>query len=125
MSATTTHRRAALEAFKRAVIDDYASESRYRDDCIVFPADVSVTEFLDAIGERQPLMTTVVFVRADGARLIATGREPNTLRERLLAKIGRYPIDVEILPPTGGTLYRDTYSRSKRDLVRYEHRAFA
>lgn len=125
MSAPTSPSRAALEAFKQAVADDYAGVSRHGDDCIVFPADVSVDEFLNAIGDRHPLTTMVVFVREDGAQFIATWREPRSLWERLVAKIGRYPTDIEILPPTGGPLYRDSYSRSKRALVQYEHRAFA
>jgi hypothetical protein len=125
MSAPTSPSHAALEAFKQAVADDYAGVSRHRDDCMVFPADVSVSEFLDAVGERHPASTTVIFVREDGAQFIATGRQPRTLRERVLAKVGRYPTDIEILPPTGGPLYRESFSHSKRALVRYEHRAFA
>ncbi|HET6506266.1 MAG TPA: hypothetical protein VFG42_05725 [Baekduia sp.] len=91
----------------------------------MFPADVTFREFVDAIGDRRRLTTTVVFVREDGAHLVARWREPRSLWERLLSKIGRYPTDIEILPSTGGTLYRDTNSRSKRALVRFEHRAFA
>jgi len=125
MSVPPSPSHAALEAFKQAVADDYAGVSRHGDDCVVLPADISVSEFLDAIGDRHPLSTTVIFVREDGAQLIATGRQPRSLREHLLAKIGWYPTDIEILPPTGGPPYRESHSRSKRALVRFEHRAFA
>lgn len=125
MTVPASHSRAALEAFKDAVADDYAGVSRHGDDCVVFPADVTVNEFVEAIGDRHPLATTVIFVREDGAQFIATWREPRSLWERALAKVGRYPTDIEILPPTGGPLYRDSHSRSKRALVQYEHRAFA
>lgn len=125
---STTSSNPALDAFKRAVVDDYSGQARYAMDTVVLPAEIDLRGFLRAVEPYDPETTTVVFVRGDGAQLIASPRSPRSLRERVLARLWGHPIDVEILPGEGRPrLYHDDrrYARTSRAIVKHELRAFA
>lgn len=118
----------SLKAFQRAITDDYAGSPRYpHSDVLVFPAEFDKEDFFAAVEQRDPTTTTVIFVRDDGAELIISPRAPKSLLERIFARIGVVPHDVEAREPERSmALYHDElYARGPRALVRLEKRSFA
>lgn len=123
---TITTSDAALAAFKNAVIEDWNDRPRYPDGAIVLPAERDFADVWHAVKHYDPAKTPIVFVRDDGFELGISPRRPETLRERVLFKIGRLPHDVDIRPSNGTPVYRDQrVLRSARDVADFERRAFA
>jgi hypothetical protein len=124
MSTSTPHS-ATVEAFTRAVLDDYAGSSRYPDGAIVLPSKISWREFMAAVKGRDPKATPVVFVRDDGVQTIMSARPPRRLRERALSRLGWVFIDIEVRDSDTTLCRGHGHARNSRDVFRLEHRAVA
>jgi hypothetical protein len=116
-----------IDAFKRAVAEDYSGMPTLPEGTVVLPADVEGDDLMIALDGRNPFTAPILFVREDGVQMLIVPRRPRRLHERVLSRVGIHPLDIEVRGGQGGRpLYHDKrYARGVADVMRLERRSFA